>query len=398
MTKLELKRIQNALKHQHQVSIKFGGNIIVIGIYKNNNTPIEYYCIKHDVFFFAIPTDILLKSRKGCIICSGRELWTTDSVIKRIQFLNQDQYGNNTLVIDDFEYKNVHQEMWLTCLIDGHRWKAKITSLIHNKYGCKMCAGKAKITYDELHRRNNEINTDAFGVLRIIIKTTRKWYDEHYKGNTTKILVGCSNSDHSDWWISIGSLLNNETGCIECHYNNMRLSIEDFFNRIPDIFLNEHGLPLHKYNLRNFNGTQSFIWIFDPDYGWFEKKVEIYLKGYGHPNAPKTKSKGELAVQEFLSANQIKFMREHRIPDLRYLRFDFFLPNQKAAIEFDGKQHDKYIPWIHRNDYANFEKQLLNDRIKDQWCLDNNIQMIRITKIKDIPIVLNFLSIEKLNN
>ena len=58
-------------------------------------------------------------------------------------------------------------------------------------------------------------------------------------------------------------------------------------------------------------------------------------------------------------------------------------------------QHQEYDHWIHRNDYTNFEKQQQNDRTKDQWCHDNGIQMIRITKIKDIPILLNFLSIEK---
>ena len=389
LSKSEKNRIRNALIHQYQVSIKFGGNIIVMGKYKNMNTAIEYYCIPHDVYFKITPDQILTDSRKGCLICNGREIWTTELVIKRIQFLNQDEFGNNTLIIDSFEYNKLTQEIWLTCLIDGYRWKASIGNLIHIETGCAKCAGHAEVTYDDLIRRNNEINTDEFGVLRIIIKCTRKWYEENYKNGDTKILVGCSNGDHPDWEVRVSNLLNKETGCSVCA-GVAPLTIEEFFNRIHKKFLNHNGNPLHKYNLRNFNGLKSSIRIFDPEHGWFDKKVEVYLNGWGHPNAPKCKSKGELAIQEFLLVNQIKFIREYNLSNTR-LRFDFFLPDQNTAIEFDGPQHQKYDPWIHRNDYANFEKQQQNDKKKDQWCSDNGIRMIRITKIQDIPIQLAFL-------
>ena len=395
MKKSELKRIQKALNHQYQVSLKFNGNIIVIGKDPDNPKKNIYYCIQHDEYFSSLPTKMLIDSRKGCLICSGREIWTTDSVIKRIQFLNQDEFGNNTLLIDSFEYKQMHQEIWLTCIIDGHRWKAEITTLIHGDHGCRMCSNRNKnnhlrISFDDLHGRNNEINTDENGVLRVIIRCTRKWYEKKYKGNVTKIPVGCNNPDHPDWEVRVAALLNRETGCPTCA-GTLKLTIEDFFNKIPDIFLNQNGLPLHKFNLNSFDGLSSFIWIFDPDYGWFKKSVSMYLQGYGHPNSPKTKSKGELAIQEFLLVNQIKFIREYRIPELIRLRVDFFLIEQGIAIEFDGPQHLEYIPWIHRNEYANFEKQQQNDSQKDHWCQDNNIQMIRITNIKDIPLQLNFL-------
>ena len=317
MTKAELKRIKNALKHQCEVSIKFGGNIIVIGTYKNTNTSIEYYCIKHDEYFFAMPSKMIAESRKGCSVCSEKTNWTTEFVIKRIQYLNRDEFGNNTLMIDEFVYQNLNQEIWLTCLIDRHRWKVLVGNLIHRRSGCPRCM-----------------------------------------------------------------------------FNLSKLTIEEFFNRIPSIFLNENGNPLHKYNLRNFNGAGSIIKIFDPDYGWFEKRVDYYLLGRGHPNAPKCKSKGELVIQDFLLANQIKFIREHTLSKTK-LRFDFFVPDQNLAIEYDGPQHLEYDPWIHRNDYSNFEKQQQNDRKKDQWCQDNGIMMIRITNITDILKLLNFLSIEK---
>ena len=180
-----------------------------------------------------------------------------------------------------------------------------------------------------------------------------------------------------------------KTGCPKCG-GTLKLTIEEFFNRIPLIFLNENGNPLHKFNFRNFNGLNSIIKIFDPDYGWFEKKVGYYLNGSGHPNSPRCKSRGELAIQEFLIANQLKFIREYKLSNTR-LRFDFYLTEEGIMLEFDGPQHYVYNEWFWRGRNDKFLKQQQNDRTKDQWCQDNGIKMIRITEIKDIPTQLNFL-------
>lgn len=45
----ELNRRKQEQIHIRDVSLKYNGNIIVIGTYKNNKTPIEYYCIRAEV-------------------------------------------------------------------------------------------------------------------------------------------------------------------------------------------------------------------------------------------------------------------------------------------------------------------------------------------------------------
>lgn len=57
------------------------------------------------------------------------------------------------------------------------------------------------------------------------------------------------------------------------------------------------------------------------------------------------------------------------------------------CIEFDGEQH--YIP----KDYFGGEKRLLetqiNDKIKNEYCKENNIRLIRIKYDQKIENILN---------
>lgn len=63
-----------------------------------------------------------------------------------------------------------------------------------------------------------------------------------------------------------------------------------------------------------------------------------------------------------------------------YLRFDFYLPDYNCCIEYDGEQHF-HIP---KNKTSTFftDKEIKNiqyrDSIKNQYCLQNQITLIRI--------------------
>lgn len=62
------------------------------------------------------------------------------------------------------------------------------------------------------------------------------------------------------------------------------------------------------------------------------------------------------------------------------LRYDFYLPDHNLLIEYDGKQHDKWIEgWITEE---NFVKQQYHDKLKNKYAKNNNIKLIRI-KEKD---------------
>lgn len=102
-------------------------------------------------------------------------------------------------------------------------------------------------------------------------------------------------------------------------------------------------------------------------------------------------SHGEMKIKSLLEEYNIPFEQEKSFPDCvnpstnRLLRFDFFVNNQ-YLIEFDGKQHYEQSP-----NWEPLEDIQRRDRIKDAWCKEHNITLIRIPYTR-----LNTLTIEDL--
>ena len=91
-------------------------------------------------------------------------------------------------------------------------------------------------------------------------------------------------------------------------------------------------------------------------------------------------SYGELKVQDILEENNIEYKREYTFEDLRgekgdLLRFDFAVfenAHLKHLIEVDGEQH-----WDRENNFFS-ETIVRHDKMKNEYCLKNNIPLIRI--------------------
>lgn len=106
------------------------------------------------------------------------------------------------------------------------------------------------------------------------------------------------------------------------------------------------------------------------------------------------KSIGELKISQLLLQYNIPFERQKTFETCRYektnrlLFFDFFVNNQ-YLIEFDGIQH--FQSGDNWNTEERFKKQQEYDNIKNKWCIDNDIPLIRIPYWK-----LSTLTIEDL--
>lgn len=92
-------------------------------------------------------------------------------------------------------------------------------------------------------------------------------------------------------------------------------------------------------------------------------------------------SKGELKISEILIKNNISYEFQKSFDTCRFpksnslAKFDFYIQN-KYLIEFDGKQHFESVEYFGGKE-ALLERQE-KDKIKNQWCKDNNIPLIRI--------------------
>lgn len=104
-----------------------------------------------------------------------------------------------------------------------------------------------------------------------------------------------------------------------------------------------------------------------------------------------SESKGEFKIAKILEEENIKFKKEYVIiiNNIKY-RYDFAIladnNNILYFIEFDGKQHFKSNEFF--GGKKQFEKTIKNDNIKNNYCLNNNIPLIRIpyTKLDNLTI------------
>ena len=99
-------------------------------------------------------------------------------------------------------------------------------------------------------------------------------------------------------------------------------------------------------------------------------------------------SKGENIIYNFLLKNNINFIRQKTFSDCKYkslLFFDFFIPAKNLCIEYDGEFHYKSI-----YGKKQFEELKYRDNIKNLYCKENNIKLIRIayTEFNNIEEIL----------
>ena len=93
----------------------------------------------------------------------------------------------------------------------------------------------------------------------------------------------------------------------------------------------------------------------------------------------KITSNGELKIENALAKYNIKYIPQYKFKDCKFkkvLPFDFYLPSLNICIEYDGIQH--YQIREHFGGYENFIDTKIRDTIKNIYCEENNIKLIRI--------------------
>jgi site-specific recombinase XerD len=87
-------------------------------------------------------------------------------------------------------------------------------------------------------------------------------------------------------------------------------------------------------------------------------------------------SHGEKEIMLYLEQKKIKYERQKTFiecKDKRKLPFDFYLPEYNMCVEFDGEQHFRK-----HNIWGKFDSIKKHDKIKNEYCFNNNIHLIRI--------------------
>ena len=81
-----------------------------------------------------------------------------------------------------------------------------------------------------------------------------------------------------------------------------------------------------------------------------------------------------LGKHDFINHGYYSFLKS---PKGYPMQLDRYYPDLKLAFEYDGKQHETYQKYIHKS-LKNFEYYKECDRLKEQYCKDAGITLIRV--------------------
>jgi very-short-patch-repair endonuclease len=200
-----------------------------------------------------------------------------------------------------------------------------------------------------------------------------------------------------EYWVRATGFINDKKRCPYCS-GKRKKTHEQFVEIVKQISNGEYSVldayVNEKTPIRFQHNTCGEIFKLKP-YTFLYNKRKCPIC----PNH-KTKSTGEYRIENFLKRNYIPFESQKRFDDCFYkgkLSFDFYLPNNNVCIEFDGVQHYRLC---FNKKIEEFKNQQKRDEIKNQYCKQEGINLLRIPyweleKIEDI--IADFLNLHKNN-
>lgn len=137
-------------------------------------------------------------------------------------------------------------------------------------------------------------------------------------------------------------------------------------------------------------GTWSSSYHYDPNHS----QGNVYLK-----RGPPKESSGEKECRRVLQKIFNKPFKTCR-PDFllnpvtggRFnLELDCYEESLKLAVEYNGVQHYKYIPYFHKNKEA-FYNQMYRDEIKRHMCQQNRVNLIEVPNTVEVNQIEGYLT------
>ena len=315
--------------------------------YINQKTKVKIICPIHGVFE-QLPYN---HYKYDCFECKGKKKSSKKEFIKRSRLIHGDKYDYSLV-----EYINSDIKVKIICQEHGVFEK---TPYEHIKGGgCQKCIGKNKTSEDFISDAK-KIHGDKYNYSLV-----------NYINSDTKVKIICK--EHGIFEQSPYGHINKKSGCPKCAIINSRININDFINRSNKIHNNKYD-----YSLTEYINQRTKVKIICPIHGIFEQTPNKHLNNRGCPQCKR--SKGEEIIKNYLTENKIIFNQQYYFDDCKYknvLLFDFYLPNYNICIEYDGEQHYKIIK--HWGGEKSFNDNKLRDEIKDNYCLNNNINLLRI--------------------
>jgi hypothetical protein len=161
------------------------------------------------------------------------------------------------------------------------------------------------------------------------------------------------------------------------------LHLQGFESKSLDIeeFIQKSKLTsdfIYSYEECSYTNITTKIKLNCPNHGYFEVNPFLHLNN-GLSCKKCDESIFTKKIKPILRKNNINYLQQHKFDDCKnhyQLPFDFYIPSKRTCIEFDGIQH--FQPVEHFGGIKAYEQLKQNDKIKNEYCEENYINLIRI--------------------
>lgn len=298
---------------------------------------------------------------------------TIEQFIQEAKKIHKDKYN-----YDYVEYKNDKTKIKIWC----NSCKAFFMQTPHchlKKQGCPFCEkNNRKMDINIFIERAKKIHNNKYEYNNII-----------YNGTKKKIKIFC-NKCKNYFFQTPGSHLRGN-GCPYCA-GNFHHTKDDFIKKAQKI----HGKVKYSYEQIKYINNRTKVLIYCNNCKkYFNQLPSSHTSGVGCPYC--SMSKGEQTIQKILEQYNIKFEAQKKFKNCknkRSLSFDFYLPDYNLCVEFQGEQHysSKMMTELHKSKKIGIKKLILqrqNDKIKRNYCKQNNIKLLEIKYNDNIKNKLN---------
>jgi hypothetical protein len=254
------------------------------------------------------------------------------------------------------QYVNAFTKMLWKCLEPNHPpWEAAFTGMRNRGDWCSTCSGKAKLTLADCQEH-------AKG-------KGGKCLSEEYVNNKTNMLWKCSDPDHLPWEADFGGVKNAGHWCRTC-VGLAKLTLEE---------CQEHakGKGGECLSEEYVNSSTKMLWkCSEPNHpSWECRFGKMRNRGDWCPTCSCGRS--ERVCREIIERLTGLPFPNKRPKFLGGLELDCYNEEKKLALEYQGEQHYRYIPFFHRTPTA-FEEQRERDNRKRLLCKQKGVELIHI--------------------
>lgn len=301
-----------------------------------------------------------------CPYCCKNPKWDFKDVIYFIEIKSQ----SGCKLLSE-KYINNKTKLKIRCKCGNEFITDFVTFRHKSKRQCDKCTN-TKLRQERI-KSNSQFLNEVYNLVG-----NEYIFLENYNDARTKIKCKHNIKDCGYEWLITPMDFLKGSRCPKCN-GNAKKTQNDFLNEVYQLVGNDYTV------IEIYKNARTPIKIRHNKCGTiFNPTPNNFLRGTRCPRCMSNTSEGEKIISKILDNKNIKYEIQYILDDCKNkntLPFDFYLPDYNLLIEYDGIQHfepvdfaGKGIKWAKKR----LKYTQLNDNIKNQYCKDNNIPLLRI--------------------